>query len=177
MNQRWQELYWTMYCTMLCVTVWHVTQRPPQTYSVCAPVSSVMFIPVRQTGKHINALIYHEATAPVLLTDCWCHAVPDDRSLLGTGWPLTGRTVCVSIVSSPCLQDQRTSWAPAVSTIVCWTHAHCTGMPLFSDETVWLLQEKRDKISHLGYTLLACILTEQFKKSLSGDFSNCPLKE
>lgn len=62
----------------------------------------------------INSYAYHGATAHVLLTaSCWC--LSDDRSLQGTGWPLTGRTVCVSTVWSPCLQDQRTSWALAVS--------------------------------------------------------------
>lgn len=74
----------------------------------------------RQTAwkpQLINSCTYHGATAHVFLTDCWCHPppLPDDRSLPGTGWLLTGRTVCVSTVSSPCHRDQRTSWAPAVS--------------------------------------------------------------
>lgn len=86
----------------------------------------------------INSYTYHRATAHVLLTDCSCHPLPDDRSPPGTGWPSTGRTACVSTVSSPCLRDQRTSWAPAVSSYclinTCTLWVYCTGRNLLSHD-------------------------------------------
>lgn len=57
------------------------------------------------------------ATAHVFvsLTGCYCRSLPGDLSLPETGWLSTGRTVCVSTVSSQCLRAQRTFWVPAVS--------------------------------------------------------------
>lgn len=116
--------YSSWQCTVPCCVSHqrHLTKRPPQGHSVDThPHHQVLssLAPSDSLEATANKLLHLPRGHSSCLSDRLLMSppppLPDDRSLPGTGWLLTGRTVCVSTVSSPCHRDQRTSWAPAVS--------------------------------------------------------------